>query len=63
MVFVGNAKWQCLECGYEAKRNHVRDHVEAKHLPPGEGYVCPHCNQHCKNNWSLKNHLKTHKYQ
>ena len=61
MVSIGSARWQCIECGYESKRNHVRDHVEAKHLPPGDAYVCPYCHQHLKNNWALKNHLKIHK--
>jgi len=29
MTFLGQGKWQCLDCGYESKRNHCRDHVEA----------------------------------
>ena len=60
MLFVGNSKWQCTECGYESKRNVVRNHVEAKHLPPEEGYVCQYCNQHLRNKLALKYHLKSH---
>ena len=58
MVLIGNARWQCLDCGYEAKRNHVRDHVEAKHLPPGDGYVCPHCFINLRNRIALRDHFR-----
>ena len=56
-------RWQCLECGYESQRNHVRNHVEAKHLPPEQGYVCPHCFQNLRTKIALRDHIRrSHKF-
>ena len=27
---VGKALWRCVECGYIAKKNHMKEHIEAK---------------------------------
>ena len=56
MTFVGQGKWQCIDCGYESKRNHVRDHVEAKHMENTLRYFCEYCSQALKNNKALQNH-------
>ena len=26
----GKALWRCFECGYIAKKNHMKEHIEAK---------------------------------
>ena len=58
MTFLGQGKWQCLDCGYESKRNHCRDHVEAKHMQEivRFRYVCEYCSLTLKNNMALKKH-------
>ena len=63
MTFLGG-KWQCLECGYQSQRNHVRNHVESKHLPPEQGYQCPHCFKKLRTKIALRDHLRTnHRFE
>ena len=63
MTFLGQGKWRCLECGYESKRNHCRDHVEAKHMEGNVSYryVCEYCSLTLKNNMALKSHKSSGK--
>ena len=63
MTFLGG-KWQCLECGYQSQRNHVRNHVESKHLPPEQGYQCLHCFKNLRTKIALRDHLRTnHRFE
>ena len=57
MSNLGGGRWQCLTCGYQSLSTIVRNHIEAKHLSPSEGYNCPHCNIVLRNRVALNNHL------
>jgi len=50
-------KFSCKDCNYSTnKSTHLKRHVEAKHLPPGE-YLCQECGKVCTTSDNLKSHI------
>ena len=55
-----DGSWTCSECNFNTKYNTtLKNHVEARHLRPAEGYYCQQCNKYCP----TKNALKCHTYR
>ena len=52
--------WVCLECGYQRKKSHVIEHIEARHVEH-PGYACMECPKVFQTRGSLRQHKRAHK--
>ena len=50
--------WRCLECGYSAKKSHVMEHVESKHIVDHPGCICNLCHKFFKNRVQMRTHRR-----
>ena len=48
--------WSCLECGHNAKRSNLIEHVESKHIVDHPGCICNLCQQNFKNRIHMRMH-------
>jgi len=49
-------KWRCLECGRLAKKSHLVEHIEAKHIVDHPGCICNVCGQFFKHRVKMRTH-------
>ena len=56
-------RWICPECNLTTRsRTNIREHIESKHLPGNNSYLCPLCSKVCKSTAALRVHkIRYHK--